>query len=228
MMTIKCHLSRALLLLGVSQKLWTFLSPSDTSINFNKKNLACSIVRRRVTNIYNDDRNVKQLLRRFPKHEVEFIFCTDEKIFTVDSPWIGKRSSRPIRFRHGQKAWRQCKPSVTGHNASCMSIMPRSECRLALCPQSQCPLNINNITDKMPPCHLNRYLYLLPGPTDAWRIVVRQRVRRKQVCRSNSDCTQRRELVRLGICGAWAARHFEVRWGTVSRPTPEPILTLVT
>jgi len=43
-------------------------------------------VRRRVTNIYNDDRNVKQLLRRFPKHEVEFIFCTDEKIFTVDSP----------------------------------------------------------------------------------------------------------------------------------------------
>jgi len=40
----------------------------------------------------------KQLLGRFPKHEVGFSYCTNEKIFTVTLHEHAKRSS--VRFLH--------------------------------------------------------------------------------------------------------------------------------
>jgi len=52
---------------------------------------------------------LKQLLKRFPKHEASFIFCTDEKIFIITPDEHAKR--RSVRFHHGLKAWRQCQPS---------------------------------------------------------------------------------------------------------------------
>ena len=43
----------------------------------------------------------KQLLRRFPKHKVDFIVFTDEKVFTV-APHEHTKQSTPY-FHHGQK-----------------------------------------------------------------------------------------------------------------------------
>jgi len=62
------------------------LCPSTSNACVSATVIPCEIRKLYFSSLqqYNDFRNVKAtILRRFPEYEVDFIFCTDEKIFTV-------------------------------------------------------------------------------------------------------------------------------------------------